>query len=227
MIWAAMAAEWTDNMKTGLIVGIGRFGTHIAMKLNELGHELMAVDSEEERINRALPYVTNARIGNATNEKFIASLGVGNFDYCIVAIGDDFQSSLETTALLKDHGAKHVLARATSDVHKKFLLRNGADKVVYPEHDAAVRAAFSCGSSNVFDYFELTPDYSITEINVPKAWIGKSVVQVNVRSKYHVNILATKEHGEIHPQPKPDYIFRGKESLMIMGHNNDLRKLIN
>ena len=124
-------------MKTVLLIGLGRFGRHMAQKLKELHHDVLAVDHNEQRVNNILPFVTNAVIGDSTDEQFISSLGVRNFDVCIVAIGDDFQSSLETTALLKDHGAKFVVARASREVHAKFLLRNGADDVVYPEMQMA------------------------------------------------------------------------------------------
>lgn len=118
-------------MKSVLLIGLGRFGRHIAMKLNEMRHQVMAVDKNEKRVNAVLPFVMNAQIGDATNKEFIESLGVNNFDVCIVAIGDDFQSSLETTSLLKELGAKMVVSRAARDVHAKFLLRNGADEIVF------------------------------------------------------------------------------------------------
>ena len=124
-------------MKSILLIGLGRFGKHVAMHLHNLGHQVMAIDSTEERVNAVLPYVTEAQIGDSTNESFLSSLGIRNFDACIVAIGDNFQSSLETTSLLKELGAKLVVSRASSDVHQKFLLRNGADQVVYPEQQLA------------------------------------------------------------------------------------------
>ena len=166
-----------------------------------------------------------SQIGDTTNEHFIASLGVGNFDLCVVAIGDNFQSSLETTALLKDYGAPFVLSRANRDVHAKFLLRNGADKVVYPEREMAERLAVKFGTENIFDYIELTPDYSIYEIPVPVPWVGKSIVEKGVRNKYHISILAVKEQEEIYPLPRPEYVFRGSETLIIMGHYKDVRAL--
>ncbi len=160
-------------MKSVLLIGLGRFGRHMAQKLQELHHEVLAVDKEEQRVNDALPYVTNAQIGDATNEAFIASLGVRNFDLCVVAIGDDFQSSLEATALLKENGAPFVVSRAARDVHAKFLLRNGADDVIYPERQMANWAAVRYSSGHIFDYVELTPEYSIFETAVPESWVGK------------------------------------------------------
>lgn len=213
-------------MKSVLLIGLGRFGRHMAIKLRELKHEVLAIDRSEERVNEVLPYVTNAQIGDGTNEQFIASLGVRNFDLCVVAIGDDFQSSLETTALLKDYGAHFVVARANRDVHAKFLLRNGADRVVYPEKEMAVRSAVRYSSDNVFDYIELTPSHSIYETPVPDSWIGKTIVQLSVRTRYHISILATKRGGRLEPLPKPDHMFRADESILILGSNQDIQRFI-
>ena len=159
-------------MKSILIIGMGRFGRHMARKLRELNHEVMAVDRNEERINDVLDLVTSAQIGDSTSEAFIASLGVRNFDVCMVAIGDDFQSSLETTALLKEQGAPFVVSRAARDVHAKFLLRNGADEVVYPERQMAGWAAVRYSSDHIFDYIQLPPDPSIYDVAVPVRWEG-------------------------------------------------------
>lgn len=212
--------------KSILIVGLGRFGRHMAYKFYQQGNDVMGVDNKEERVNEVMPFLTNAQIGDATNEQFIASLGVRNFDLCVVAIGDNFQSSLEATALLKDMGAKLVLSRASRDVHAKFLLRNGADHVVYTEKEMAERLAVKYGLDTVFDYIKLTPDYSIYEIQVPSGWIGKSIVQLSVRSKYNVSVLATKEGERLRPLTNPDHIFVEQETLLVMGHNDDVAKLI-
>ena len=213
-------------MKSVLLIGLGRFGRHMAEKLRELRHEVLAVDRDERRVNDILPLVTNAQIGDSTNEQFIASLGVRNFDLCVVAIGDDFQSSLETTALLKEHGAPFVVARAARDVHAKFLLRNGADQVVYPEKEMAIRAAVKYSSDNVFDYVELTDYYSIYETPVPSSWVDKSILQLSVRQKYHISILAVKFDGKLEPLPRPEHVFRWGESILILGENRDLKKFI-
>ncbi|MBS6517740.1 MAG: TrkA family potassium uptake protein [Clostridium sp.] len=213
-------------MKSILLIGLGRFGATMAMKLHELKHEVMAIDISEERINAILPYVTSAQIGDCTNEQYMSSIGVRNFDLCIVAIGDNFQSSLETTALLKDLGAKFVLSRANRDIHAKFLLRNGADRVVYPEKEMAIRSAVRYSSDNIFDYIELTPDHSIYEVPVPSSWVEKSIVQINVRSKYHISILAVKIGKELHTLPGADYVFIGNETLVILGANTDIKKFL-
>ena len=213
-------------MKSVLLIGLGRFGRHMANKLWQLHHEVLAVDKDEQRVNDILPMVTSAQIGDSTNEQFIASLGVRNFDICVVAIGDDFQSSLETTALLKEHGAPFVLARATRDVQAKFLLRNGADDVIYPEKQMAAWAAVRYSADHIFDYIELTEDYSIFETAVPKAWVGKSIVELAVRQKYCINILATKRGGKLEPMPGPAHCFTADETIFILGSNEDTQKFL-
>lgn len=213
-------------MKSVLLIGLGRFGRHMAEKLQELHHEVLAIDIDEQRVNDALPYVTNAQIGDATNEDFIASLGVRNFDLCVVAIGDNFQSSLEATALLKEYGAPFVLARAARDVHAKFLLRNGADDVIYPEKQMASWAAVRYSADHIFDYVELTPEYSIYETAVPPAWVGKTVVDLAVRQKYHINILATERHGVLEPLPGPAHCFSEDERIFILGSERDMQKFL-
>lgn len=213
-------------MKSILLIGLGRFGATMAMKLHELRHEVMAIDISEERINAILPYVTSAQIGDCTNEQYMSSIGIRNFDLCIVAIGDNFQSSLETTALLKDLGAKFVLSRANRDIHAKFLLRNGADQVVYPEKEMAIRSAVRYSSDNIFDYIELTPEHSIYEVPVPSSWIEKSIVQINVRNKYRISILAVKLGKELRTLPGADYVFMGNETLVILGANTDIKKFL-
>ena len=213
-------------MKSILVVGMGRFGRHMAVKLHELRHEVMAVDIDERRINEVLPLVTNAQIGDSTNEQFISSLGVRNFDLCVVAIGDNFQSSLETTALLKEHGAPFVLSRAARDVHAKFLLRNGADDVIYPEKQMASWAAVRYSADNVFDYVELTPDHSIYETPVPPSWVGRTIIQMAVRQKYHISILAVKRKEQLEPLPKTDHMFQAEERLLVLGANKDIQRFL-
>lgn len=213
-------------MKSILIIGLGRFGRHMAKKFSEQNNDVMAIDINEERINNVLSVVTNALIGDATNEQFMETIGVRDFDLCVVAIGDNFQSSLETTALLKDLGAKFVLARASRDVHAKFLLRNGADDVIYTEKETAERLAVKYGSDNIFNYIELNDEYSIYEIAVPSSWLNKSILKVNVRSKYGISILASKQGNNIYPLPKPEHVFTDSESLMILGKNEDVSRFI-
>ena len=169
-------------MKSFLLIGLGRFGRHLAMQLNAQGHQVMAVDDDEEKVNAVLNVVTNAQIGDSTNGEFLQELGVGNYDVCIVAISDNFQSSLETTSLLKELGAKKVVSRAERDVQAKFLLRNGADEVLYPEKQLAKWAAVRYGSDHLLDYIELDADNAIVEVEVPAEWAGKTVGEIDVRT---------------------------------------------
>ncbi len=211
-------------MKSVLLIGLGRFGRHIAMKLNEMRHQIMAVDKNEKRVNAVLPYVTNAQIGDATNEEFLESLGVNNFDICIVAIGDDFQSSLETTSLLKELGAKTVVSRAARDVHAKFLLRNGADEIVYPEKQLADWTAIRYTADHILDYIELDSEHAIIEIAVPEKWIGKTVVELDVRKKHGINIMAVKRDGKMNLKITPQTIFSQDDTVLVLGNRKDMQK---
>lgn len=213
-------------MKSILIIGLGRFGRHMAQKFIEEGNSVLAVEKNEERADNAVSIIDNIQIADATDEMFIKSLGVNNFDLCVVAIGDNFQNALEITVLLKDLGAKYILARACRDVHRKLLLRNGADHVVYAEREMAERLALKYGAKNLFDYIELTEDTAICEIAVPDGWVGKTIVQKNVRNKYNISILATKKDGVIHPNPSPDHVFDKYETLMVLAGNDDIDRFI-
>ena len=212
-------------MKTILIIGLGRFGRHMAQKFIEEGNDVLAVEKDEERANNAADFIRNIQIGDAADERFIETLGVNNFDVCVVAIGDNFQRALEITVLLKDMGAKFVIARACRDVHRKLLLRNGADHVVYAEREMAERLAVKYGAKNVFDYIELTPEVAIYEVAIPQSWIGKSIIEKSIRTKYHISILATKKNDEIFPLPSPDHVFSKDETLMVMGRDAEVRAL--
>ena len=211
-------------MKSILLIGIGRFGKHIAMDLHRLNHQVMVVDDNEERINELLPYVTNAQIGDSTNRDFLESLGVNNFDVCFVAIGKDFQSSLETTCTLKELGAKLVVSRAASDVHAKFLLRNGADEVIYPEKQIAKWASIRYSSDHILDYIELDESHAIFEVSVPKAWVGKSILQLDVRRKYNINIMGITQGGRMNVSVSPDTLLTEDITLLVLGEYKALQK---
>ena len=211
-------------MKNILLIGLGRFGKHIALQLNKLGHEVMAVDINEERVNEILPIVTNAQIGDSTNTEFLRSLGIGNFDVCIVTIGGNFQNSLETTSLLKELGAKLVVSRAERDVQEKFLLRNGADEVIYPEKQVANWAAIRYTADHIRDYIEVGEAHAIFEVEVPKGWIGKTVGELDIRRKYSINIMATKENGKINMAVSPDTVLTDNITLLVLGAYKELQK---
>lgn len=211
-------------MKSVLIIGLGRFGRHIAMELNELGHEVMAVDKDEERVNSALHFVTSAQIGDSTNKDFLDSLDIKSYDACIVTIGDDFQNSLETASLLKELGAKKVIARASRGVQEKFLLRNGADQVVYPEKQLAAWTAVRCTSDNILDYIELDDGYSIFELAIPDEWHDKTIGQLDVRKKYGINILGVRDFGKLNMNITPDTLLDTESSVLVLGHQKAIQK---
>ena len=211
-------------MKSVLLIGLGRFGRHIAMKLDELHHQVMAVDKEEQRVEAVLPFVTSAQIGDATNEDFLCSLGVRNFDVCIVAIGDNFQNSLETTSLLKEFGAKMVVSRAARDVHAKFLLRNGADEVVYPERQLADWTAIRYSADHILDYIELDEEHAIFEISVPNGWVGKTIGQLDIRKKYDINIMALKHNGAMNLRISPDTSLPKNDTMLVLGDIKSIKK---
>ena len=211
-------------MKTVLLIGLGRFGRHLAMQLNELGHQVMAVDRDEERVNECMPFVTNAQIGDSTNTEFLKSLGIGNFDVCIVTIGGNFQNSLETTSLLKELGAKCVVSRAERDVQAKFLLRNGADNVVYPEKQMAIWAAKRYTADHIFDYIEIDKQHAIFEVEIPEEWIGKSIGMLDVRKRFGINILGIKHLGKTDVSITPDTVLSEDITMLALGEYTALQK---
>ena len=211
-------------MKSVLLIGLGRFGRHIAENLYELKHQVMAVDKKEDRVNAVLDFVTNAVIGDSTNEEFLKSLGVGNYDICMVCIGDDFQSSLETTSLLKELGAKKVVSRAARDVHAKFLLRNGADEVVYPERQLAKWSAIRYTSNHIFDYIELGKEYSMFEIEIPNEWDGKTVSAIDIRGRFGINIMAIRRDGRLDINITPDMVLTAGCHMLVLGSNKSIGK---
>ena len=210
--------------KSILLIGLGRFGKHIAMNLSQLHHEVLAIDHRDERVEEVLPFVTGAQIGDSTNEDFLKTLGIRNFDVCIVAIGNDFQSSLETTSLLKELGASFVVARAARDVQAKFLLRNGADEVVYPEKQLARWTAIRYSADHILDYIELYGDYAIFEVVVPGAWVNKQIEEVDIRKRYNINILAVKKDGNLNFAAAPETLLEKDSTLLVLGQYKDIQK---
>ena len=196
-------------MKSILLIGLGRYGRHVARKLHSMHHEIMAVDKNEELVNEVLPYTNSALI-----------------DACIVAIGDDFQSSLETTLRLRELGAKYIVARASSSIHEKFLLRNGADEVVYPEKQLALWTAIRCGSDHLLDYFELSKNYAIYEIAMPEIWAGHTVGELDIRRIHHVNVLGIKHEGSLDVEITPKTLLQAEDSILLLGAQEAVKKLI-
>ncbi|MBE5936120.1 MAG: TrkA family potassium uptake protein [Lachnospiraceae bacterium] len=213
-------------MKSMLVIGLGKFGHHLCKKLIELDNEIMIVDEVEEKLDDLLPLVTAAKIGDCTNPEVLESIGVANFDICFVCIGSNFQSSLEITSLLAEKGAKYVVSKANRDIQAKFLLRNGANEVIYPDRDLAEKEAVRLSANHVFDYIELNKEYSIYEIPPLKEWIGKSILEVNFRAKYQVNILAIKEGKNTEFSLNPEYKFKENQHLMVVGKKVDIDKIL-
>ena len=213
-------------MKSVMLIGLGRFGLNLAEKLNELGHQVMAVDSREDRVNSVMHLVTDAQIGDATDEAFLRSLGVDNFDVCFVAIGSDFQSSLVTTVLLKDLGAKKVVARASMDIQRKLLLRNGADEVVYPEKQLAAWTAVRHTTDHVLDFVALDNEHAIYELSVPSDWLGKTVGELNIRKRYNLNILTLREADKTGVPVNSETFFTPGQTMFVLGQWKDIQKCL-
>lgn len=207
-----------------LLIGLGRFGTYVARELSKRGHQVLAMDQNEERVNAVLPFVTSAQIGDSTNREFLQTLGVRSFDSCIVAIGDDFQSSLETTYLLHELGAKQIVARAAAEIQEKFLLQSGANEVVFPEKQLAAWTAIRCSSDSILDYLELGDGYSVYEVLVPTAWDGKTIAQIDVRKKYGITILGLKQNGILHLNVPPDTVLSVEASVLVLGQEKAVCK---
>ena len=213
-------------MKSILIIGMGRFAHTLCENLVNLGNEVMIIDKDEKIMEDLVPIVTSAKIGDCTNVNVLKSLGIANFDIVFVCISEDFQNSLEVTSLVKELGAKYVISRADRDIHAKFLLKNGADEVVYPDRDIAEKMASRCSVDNVFDYIDLADGYAIYEVLVSKEWIGKSIIQLNMRKKYNINILGVKKDGKMILMPPADYTCSEDEHLMVMSHRENIVKIL-
>ena len=211
-------------MKSILLIGLNNFGVYMAKQLRELGHQVMAVDKREDRIDAVLPFVTDAQIGDSTSEPFLRSLGINNYDVCLVAIGNDFQGSLETASLLKELGAKLVVARADREVQAKFLLRNGADEVINPEKQIAEWAAIRYASNHILDYIKLDEDHAIFEVSVPTEWSGKRIGQLDIRKKFGINIMALKENGRMDLSVTPEAVLNRNMTMLVLGEWKAIRK---
>ena len=211
--------------KNVLVVGAGRFGRYTMETLHKLGHEILAVDLNEEKLSKVLPFVESAEIGDCTDEEFLQSLGVDEFDLCIVAIGDNFMASLETASLLKDMGAQRVVARATSELQERLLFRCGADDVVFPERQLGKWTAIRYSADNILDYIELADGYTIIEVEVPREWAGKRIGDLNIRRQYDANILGVTERGRMNMSLTADTVLGSGEKCLVLGPSDKLRKL--
>ena len=206
---------------------MGKFGQTLGTRLLNMGDEVMIVDKNEDIINALAPKYTNALIANCMNADNLSTMDIPSFDVCVVAIGDDFQSSLEITSLLKDLGAKYVVSKATTEIQRKFLLRNGADEVIYPDRDIAEKLAVKLNSAKVYDYIELDAEYSIFELAVPSEWYRKKIVDVNPRRKYDINILTIKKGHKIVSSPNAEYVFEDGDHMVVFGNTEKILAFTN
>lgn len=211
-------------MRTFLLLGLGSFGNHIARELYDMHHQILGVDLEEEKVQRALPYLTDAQIGDTTDRAFLKSLGIQNFDVCIVTIGENFESSIITVVLLKELGARKIIARASHGIQERLLLHNGADEVIYPARQLAAWTAIRCSSDKILDYTELDDNYSIYELTVPEQWDGKTLLALGLRSKYGINILGIRKEGKLAMNITPDTVFHSGTSVLLLGPQESVKK---
>lgn len=212
-------------MKSVLVIGMGRFGRHLALKMQELGNDVMIVDRNEKIIDELAPYFTDSHIGDCTSENVLRTLDVKQMDICFVAMGEDFQSSLVITSLLKTVGAKYVVAKANQEIQANLLKQIGADEVVYPEREIAEKLAVRYNTDNIFDCIQLTAEYSIYEIPVSSDWVGKNLIELDVRRRYNINIIAIKQGAVLQPAPSPSYLFNADDHVVVIGKATDVFKL--
>lgn len=213
-------------MRSMLIIGLGRFGSHLAKQLTANKNEVLAVDIDEGAVNAVAPDVTEAQIADCADEAVLEGLGPSNFDICFVCIGGDFSVNLEITLLLKELGAKKVVCKTDSDRHARLLLKTGADEIIYPERDVAARAAVRYSGRHAFDYFALTPEYAVYEIGMPDAWIGKSVGELAIRSRHNLNVIGVKQENRVIPVTNPNTVFENGEHVFVAGSVTDIQKLL-
>ncbi|ABG86406.1 potassium channel family protein [Clostridium perfringens] len=213
------------SSKQFVIIGLGRFGSSVAKTLYALGHDVLAIDYNEDLVQEISDSVTHAVQMDATDENALRTLGLRNFDVAVVTIGANIQASVMATLLVKDMGIKYIIAKGNSDLHAKVLYKIGADRVILPEKDMGVRVAHNLVSSSILDYIELSPDYSIIEIESPKEWYGKSMKELSLRSKYGINVMAIKRNNEVNISPDADDVINKDDIVVAIGSAEDLTKL--
>lgn len=214
-------------MKSILLIGIGRFGYHIAKELSTLDVEILAIDTREESLKMISDYVTKTFIGDCKNLDFMKTIGVNTFDECIVAIGNNFQDSIETVLNLKELGAKRIVARAAQESQEKVLLKLGVDFVVYPEKQMGKWTALRCGTNSIYDFMDLDDGYGVFEVNVPKEWVGKTLVELDLRRKYNVSIVGVKVNGKTKIILGPNFMLKENEDLIVVAKIDEAGKIFN
>lgn len=211
--------------KQFVVIGLGRFGTSVAKTLYALGHDVLAVDINEDSVQDISDEVTHAVQMDATDENALRTLGLRNFDVAVVTIGANLQASIMVTLLVKELGVKHIIAKANSDIQSRVLYKIGADRVILPEKDMGVRVAHNLVSTSILDYIELSPDYSIIEIESPKEWHNKSLRELSLRTKYGINVMAIKTRNDINITPNADGVIKEDDIVVAIGLTEDLSKL--
>lgn len=214
-------------MKNILVIGMGRFGIHVVQELSNLKCDIMAVDTSEVKLRNVSEYVTKTVIGNAADMEFMKTLGVNNFDDCIVAIGDNFQNSLLTVLNLKELGAKRITARAAFESQEILLQKIGADTIVYPEKQLAKQTALQCGTDSIYDFMDLDDDYGVYEMSVPEKWVGKTLMELDLRKKYNINIIGAKANAKIKMIFHSDFKLQANERLLVVAKSEDMQKILN
>ena len=214
-------------MKTFVVIGLGRFGSAVATELSSLGHEVLALDDSEENVQKIADQVTHAVTGDARDPAVLRALGVRNYDCAVVAVGVDVGTSALITLNLKELGVRRVICKAQSHVHRKVLEKIGADRVVFPEHEMGVKLAQALSSSNVLNFIELSDDFGIVETTVPREWLGKNLMELNVRARYKVNIIAVRKKGEetFNVTPGPSTVMEAGDAVVALGRTEDVNRL--
>lgn len=213
--------------KSVLIIGMGRLGSHLAEKMQDLGHEVMVLDNKEERIARLASRFADARIAEYTHEDVLSALDIPSFDLCFVTVGDNLEASMLTTITLKKLGAKYVASRARDDVQCELLKKIGADEIIYADGETADKLAIRHNGNNIFDYVALSDGYAIFEVPISRTWEGKSILELDVRKKFKINIIAIKREEHIDASPMPDFVFQEGDHIFVIGKSRDVFKMSN
>ncbi|CUO60850.1 TrkA family potassium uptake protein [Clostridium sp. NSJ-49] len=211
--------------KQFVVIGLGRFGESVAKTLYGLGHDVLAIDMDEDMVQEISDSVTHAVQMDATDESALRTLGLRNFDVAVVTIGSNIQASVMVTLLVKDLGVKYIIAKGQSDLHAKVLYKIGADRVVLPEKDMGVRVAHNLVSASILDYIELSPDYSIMEMKALEEWNGKNLTELKLRSRYGINVMAIKKDDDINISPSADEVISSDDIIVAIGSAEDLAKI--
>ncbi len=212
-------------MKSFIVIGLGRFGTALAVELSKLGNEVLAVDARPERVQAVADYVTRSVTGDARDPEVLRALGARNFDCAVVALAEDVGESALITMNLKDQGVPRVVSKANSAVHRKVLEKIGADLVVFPEQEMALRLAHNLANGDILNFIDLSDEYSMVERRVPATWVGKTILELDIRAKHHITIIAVRRSGVMNIAPSRDFTFQEGDSMVVLGENYDIRKL--